>query len=456
MASTPRKSRFPVIAFRLLIFAALVAGGVWGGKRVWKQIGPGLFGMKREARISTTQVKTANIAEEIIAVGRLRAVFSTELRAEINGRITKISAVDGQTLKRNDEILRLDEDEMDLASGMLEVPDDALLRRARRALESLPRSEGPPPPPPDAPSEREWRRALLEERLLAAMDGVPEGWMVRSARTGGAEVKAFAGVGAAGPTAPAARFGPELEVGPGWVRSGNRRRVNASDGRTCKAAAQGPEDGACTFLARPWAESARWFMGEDPHRHGREFAGKGVWPAEWRAFVEAGRVVGVSAYYAWATGAGPEDARMAVEVRGRAQAIVDEAVATRAWPRMMELEFARSRPDGGAGLGPKVAADLALFGREAVGCTLDFVEVEGRGPVFLEGGPAHTILGGGAPVAFTGCGGPLALGRNRARVEGVAFRLMDHVCLTDPKTWADGDRSGRIVSWEEAEAMAAA
>lgn len=79
---------------------------------LWKQIGPGLFGTKREARIPLAKVKTANIAEEIVAVGRLRAVFSTELRAEISGRITKISAADGQAVKRDDEILRLDQQDI--------------------------------------------------------------------------------------------------------------------------------------------------------------------------------------------------------------------------------------------------------------------------------------------------------------------------------------------------------
>jgi RND family efflux transporter MFP subunit len=112
MVSSPRKSRFPAIAFRFVLLIAILAGCGWGGRVVWKKIGPGLFGTKREAKISSTKVKAANIAEEIIAVGRLRAVFSTELRAEINGRITKISAADGQALKRNDEILRLDQQDI--------------------------------------------------------------------------------------------------------------------------------------------------------------------------------------------------------------------------------------------------------------------------------------------------------------------------------------------------------
>src|SRR3546814_10385739 len=81
------------------------------------------------------------------------------------------------------------------------------------------------------------------------------------------------------------------------LRVGNRRRVHVSDARTVQAAAQGP--GFLCFLARPWQECSRYIVGEDPHRHGSPFAGKGVWPAEWRAIVEAGVVVGVASYYGW-------------------------------------------------------------------------------------------------------------------------------------------------------------
>ncbi len=91
---------------------AVLGGAIWGGRALWKQIGPGLFGTKREAKIPTSTVKVANIAEEIVAVGRLRAVFSTELRAEINGRIMKISVTDGEPVKRDQELLRLDQQDI--------------------------------------------------------------------------------------------------------------------------------------------------------------------------------------------------------------------------------------------------------------------------------------------------------------------------------------------------------
>ena len=112
MASTPQKSRKLATSIRLVILLAILGGAGWGGRVLWKQIGPGLFGTKREAKIPTSTVRIANIAEEIVAVGRLRAVFSTELRAEINGRIMKISVADGEAVKKDQELLRLDQQDI--------------------------------------------------------------------------------------------------------------------------------------------------------------------------------------------------------------------------------------------------------------------------------------------------------------------------------------------------------
>ena len=118
----------------------MLAGVGWGGRVVWKAVSPTLFGSKREEVVPVTKVRTANIAEEIVAVGRLRAVFSTDLRSEINGRIVKILAVDGQKLKRNDEILRMDQ--QDILTQIQEMErsiEAAKLRtqRARRDYERL-------------------------------------------------------------------------------------------------------------------------------------------------------------------------------------------------------------------------------------------------------------------------------------------------------------------------------
>jgi len=111
--SAPQKAPlWKKMILRLVVVAAIAGGSGWGGKLLWKQVSPGLFGNKREDKIPTARVKTASISEEIVAVGRLRAVFSTELRAEISGRITKISVFDGQAVKRDAEILRLDQQDV--------------------------------------------------------------------------------------------------------------------------------------------------------------------------------------------------------------------------------------------------------------------------------------------------------------------------------------------------------
>lgn len=135
-----KSSRWSKTLLRTVIVLVVIGGLGWGGLVVWKAVSPTLFGNKREEVVPVTKVRTANIAEEIVAVGRLRAVFSTDLRSEINGRIVKIQAVDGQKLKRNDEILRLDQ--QDILTQIQEMErsiEAAKLRtqRARRDYERL-------------------------------------------------------------------------------------------------------------------------------------------------------------------------------------------------------------------------------------------------------------------------------------------------------------------------------
>jgi RND family efflux transporter MFP subunit len=135
-----KSSRWSKTLLRTVIVLVVIGGLGWGGLVVWKAVSPTLFGNKREEIVPVTKVRTANIAEEIVAVGRLRAVFSTDLRSEINGRIVKIEAVDGQKLKRNDEILRLDQ--QDILTQIQEMErsiEAAKLRtqRARRDYERL-------------------------------------------------------------------------------------------------------------------------------------------------------------------------------------------------------------------------------------------------------------------------------------------------------------------------------
>ena len=130
-----KSSRWSKTLVRVLISLAVLAAAGWGVRTIWRQLSPNLFGSKREDVVPSTKVRTATIAEEIVAVGRLRAVFSTDIRSEINGRIAKIKAADGQKLSRDDEILRLDQ--QDILTQLTEMErtiEGAKLRtlRARR------------------------------------------------------------------------------------------------------------------------------------------------------------------------------------------------------------------------------------------------------------------------------------------------------------------------------------
>ncbi|MFZ3482077.1 hypothetical protein [Sphingomonas sp. 3-13AW] len=292
-------------------------------------------------------------------------------------------------------------------------------------------------------------REDLQERLAACMDDVPEGWMVRTAACGGSELKALAGTGLAGPTAPETRFGPGLEVGPGWVRLGNRRMVNTRDHRTLSLTAERPKTDM-VFIARPWVQASRWIETMDPHRDGSPFAGPGRWPAEWRAFVVDGKVTGVAFYYAFSGEMTPENARMAIQVRDVAQRLVDGMTAQKLWPRFMKTELARRNP------APEMQAALEGFGREAVSCSLDFIETD-DGLLLLEGGPPNLPFGGAHVCAFAGNGLKKGRfdGRQMARsTYGVAFRTMPHINMMEPSTWYDGDHRGSISTWAEVEELA--
>lgn len=342
------------------------------------------------------------------------------------------------------EILTLNEEELSLLSGTIPIPSTPATRRLQAAI--------PPVPPSNDQliNTAHIDREALSDRLFDAMDDVPEGWMVRSNRCGGSELKALAGVGITGDRAPEVRFGPNLEVGPGWVRNGNRRRVNTSDKRTVTAAAQGP--GFLVFLARPWVESSRYLVAADPHREGSPFAGNGVWPAEWRAFVENGQVVGVASYYGWADTASPVAARSALEARRLAQKIVDQAIAQKAWPRYSDIELVRDA----AWVKANPALDHQInveFGRETISCTIDFLETK-DGLVFLEAGPGASPVGGGHPCAFAGTFGKPSVGKILT-TKGVAFRTRPDVLIADPQTWVEGDNSGFVFNWDEVEALAA-
>lgn len=351
------------------------------------------------------------------------------------------------------QILSLHEDELSLIDRPLHVPDFLRKGIARRLARIFPDLVGESPADGPSAEDLEAQRSRLAASLFDAMDDVPDGWMVRSNISGSSMLKAMAGAGVIEDPRDSARFTPEIEVGAGWVRDGNRRRIDATDNRFVETFAAGHKS-TLHYLARPWMQAARRMEGPDPHRHGTPFAGKGSWPMEWRVFVENNRVTGVAAYYAWAGAATPKNAAMAIEAAEMAQKIVDLAQARGLASRWMDLEILRDGASEAALANPKIRSALTRFPRDAINCTLDFLEVEGQGLMLLEGGPAHTPLGGGHPCAFAGF--QVSPGQGAASdTTGVALKLMGHVILADPATWSHGQTEGHILSWEEARALAA-
>jgi|GEM_PF-2621680 len=345
-------------------------------------------------------------------------------------------------------ILRLTDAETETASGDLPPLTGPIPDRIRQKLRDAIARDADladaltVPADPSEPIDRE----TLAEKLMACMDEVPEGWMVRTNQCGPSTLKALAGTGMVDEEAPAVPFGRDLEVGPGWIRVGNRRMVDTKDRRLIQSYVAGPHTGA-VYIARPWVRASRFVEGRDPHRAGTPFDTPGVWPAEWRAFVKGGKVVGVSSYYAWCETPAPHNSRIALQVRELAQRIVDTAIAQGLEPRYAEVEHGRRN------------AELAQmleeqgFGAGTFSATLDFLETE-DGLMLLEAGPGNTPLGGGHPCGFAGTAGQPKFG-NPMETVGVAFRHMPHVLIAEPSTWADGDREGCILTWPEVEALAA-
>jgi hypothetical protein len=275
--------------------------------------------------------------------------------------------------------------------------------------------------------------------------------MVRSNIAGSSMLKALAGSGVIGDGREGSKLSDAVEVGAGWVQAGNRRRVDATDTRFVDTFATGHKS-TIHYLARPWATPSRRLVAEDPHRHGSQFAGLGSWPAEWRAFVTAGRVTGVSSYYGWAGETSPEDAHRALEAAGLAQRIVDAAHRMRLAPRLMDIELLRSGPMDKMRKQPEVQTMLDTHPADGVSCTLDFMETD-QGMMLIEGGPGHTEVGGAFPCNFAGNGMRRETGLF-CRCEGVALRLIDGVHLAEPSTWKDKDPGDSILTWDEARELA--
>lgn len=129
-STLPRSVLLPL---RIALILAVITGAGWGGHAVWRQLSPTLFGDKHAEKIPTARVKKAAISEEIVTVGRVRAVFSTELRSEINGRIIRIPNADGQKVGREQELLKLDQQDIVTQLQEAERNIEAAKLRAQKA-----------------------------------------------------------------------------------------------------------------------------------------------------------------------------------------------------------------------------------------------------------------------------------------------------------------------------------
>lgn len=330
------------------------------------------------------------------------------------------------------EILTLEADEIGSLTGPVRVPGhfkSAIARRLRKVLGDLPEPEH------DARSEVD--RDAVVEKIFAAGDLIPPGHVVRSAICGPNTMKALAGTGTLSHSDDAARF-DGIDVGCGWVREGNRTRIDVTDKRMMELQARGHED-TFRYLVRPWVEAARRNEGEDPHFAGTPLAARRSWPAEWRVYVRNGEVIGVGNYYGWAGEATPVAARGALAAKAAAErmiAVMRTDALTPIFSDLFLMNFSMAQSAGSAH--PDAVAQAldvsARFPMDGIHCTLDFIETGDGEVTLLEGGPAHTPIGGGHPTAFSGC---LAIPGNPmfTEIRGVAFRAPDDVIMPEPATW---------------------
>lgn len=358
------------------------------------------------------------------------------------------------------QILSLTEEELCRVDQQIRLPD-FISKPIQKGLDAI-RSDleaelGQDPsnslPEPDGAAPVQGRsREEIATAIHDVMDDVPHDWMVRSNISGSSMLKALAGSGIIDNSAEGAKIAEGVEVGAGWVMTGNRRRIDVTDKRFIDTFACGhkPE---IHYLARPWMEIGRFGEGDDPHRHGSPFAGKGRWPMEWRVFVEGGRVTGVASYYPWVGSVTPENASKALEAVALAERMIEKMQELSLVPRSMDAELLRRAVGKSDAPHPVHSETLERFPRDGLACTLDFMETS-DGMMLLEGGPPHMPIGGGHPCAFAGHGMDPARGFG-ARCEGVALRLMDGVNLAEPETWSGRNPEGSILSWDDARELAA-
>ena len=363
-------------------------------------------------------------------------------------------------LSLNEEVLELISGKVDLSDTIGKAvdgnPEKVAEVRALLELDDLPEAK---PSWGDIPDEVV--HAQIGAMLYDALDDMPDGWMVRSHVCGTSVLKGFAGAGVLESTGKSGKIRQDIEVGPGWVRTGNRRRIDATDSKLIESFVGG-HGADLHYLARPWVEAGRTRSGDDPLRHGTQFAGKGSWPCEWRVFIENNEVIGVSNYYGWLGEPSPLEASKALEAVAMAQKILDEVQASGLVAREMRMEQTRdaiahrlARDPNDAHAAEMDALLRARFPENANGFTLDFLEGE-DGMVLLEGGPAHAPTGGAHPCSFIGVGMEPGKGLF-CDCRGVAFRMRDGIHLGEmaPKSLLESEDRGEILSFEEARALAA-
>ncbi|WP_027234392.1 hypothetical protein [Leisingera caerulea] len=364
------------------------------------------------------------------------------------------------------EVARLEEEELELLLGSVQLPKGIRKSLAEGLAAGLDTAEGNAgrkdlsaffeqvldlknEDQASAGRKADTARAAFE-KMESALDEVPSSWMVRTQYAGSGNLKALVGTGLMLKADDTAQVRPGFEIGGGWVRTGNRRIIDFSDPRFLQTAIGGHKPGV-SYLARPWAQPARYHEGEDLHRANTPLAGPGKWPAEWRVFVRGGLVSGVANYYGWTgEGATAANAWNAIRSAALAQRIVDHAEQLGLSAHFMDQVFIRKTGED------TEAIEMldAEWPEDRMNCTLDFLETK-EGIQFLEGGPAHMPGGGGHPCAFAGQGTTGHPMRSVARCEGVAYQCMPHVNLGDPATWVDGEADGCIDDWAAAARLAA-
>ena len=337
-----------------------------------------------------------------------------------------------------DVILTLSEEEYEKLHKEIQIPDFITNSFNKRLNNIIPQ--------PENISKNETESVdttLLRDKLFTAMDNVPANYMVRSHLCGGNMLKSLAGIGTVDSPDKLFQVDETITVGAGHVTVGNRRMVDATDDRIMKTFVSGhkPE---IHFLARPWMKPKRYGVCEDPHRHGSAFAGKGMWPHEWRVFIENNKIVGVSTYYPWIGEVTAENAFKALEAVNLAQKILDTMIESNCVTKHMDTELSRDSKH----------FDFMndKFPENTISCTLDFMETEELGMALLEGGPAHTPIGGAHPCGFISGSFNNKLGCN---INGVALKIPSDVILADIQTWGRSNSTEKcILTWDEAKTLA--